>query len=183
MCNTDGLAKLQSTLKCINPTLGLCSVPTDTPPTIPTKLQCLVPMGSVLSSHLSLTEGNFDVICDISSGKVVSPTLIPKVYPDFPFGTVPLFNINQPLTQDDYKFISTLQLTADQAIRLEIETRGQSNNTKWFEARRNRLTCSNFGLVYKRKANLNHSKFVENNIIKSRDISHVPAVRYIWIRQ
>lgn len=46
---------------------------------------------------------------------------------------------------------SSLAMSKEQCIRVEQNTRDQANCPAWFEARRNKLTASNFGLIIKRK--------------------------------
>ena len=43
-------------------------------------------------------------------------------------------------------------LTFSDCIQIEKETRGQTNNPKWFKERERRLTSSNFGKIIKRKS-------------------------------
>lgn len=47
------------------------------------------------------------------------------------------------------EFISSITLSEDSKKKLELETRNQSNNQKWFVERRKRLTASNFGKICK----------------------------------
>lgn len=47
------------------------------------------------------------------------------------------------------EFISSITLSEDSKKKLELETRNQSNNQKWFVERRKRLTTSNFGKICK----------------------------------
>lgn len=47
------------------------------------------------------------------------------------------------------QFIKNLTLTQKEGEVLELETRNQSCNQKWYSERRNRLTASNFGKIIK----------------------------------
>lgn len=47
------------------------------------------------------------------------------------------------------EFIKTIILPITVREQIELETRNQFNNQKWFVERRNRLTASNFGKVCK----------------------------------
>ena len=60
---------------------------------------------------------------------------------------------------------------------IEGETRGQKDNAKWFDMRKNRISSSNFGRVCKRKDNISQEKLV-SELVNGKDISHIPAVKY-----
>lgn len=65
--------------------------------------------------------------------------------------------LNDFLSDDEFKikkkdFIQSITLSEVSKIELELETRNQSNNQKWFEERRKRLTASNFGRVCKMRS-------------------------------
>jgi len=47
------------------------------------------------------------------------------------------------------QFIKNLTLTQKEGEVLELETREESCNQKWYSERRNRLTASNFGKIIK----------------------------------
>jgi len=53
------------------------------------------------------------------------------------------------LEKKKMEFIQTITLSITAREQIELETRNQSNNQKWFNKRRNRLTASNFGKVCK----------------------------------
>jgi len=59
--------------------------------------------------------------------------------------------------------------------KLEIITRQQANTKEWYEARKNRLTASNFGKVIHRKS-APSVKFL-NNLFKIKDI-YAPSLDY-----
>lgn len=48
--------------------------------------------------------------------------------------------------------MQTITLPKSAREQIELETRNQSNNQKWFIERRNRLTASNFGKVCKMRS-------------------------------
>ena len=60
---------------------------------------------------------------------------------------------------------------------IEGETRGQKDNAKWFDMRKNRISSSNFGRVCKHKDNISQEKLV-SELVNGKDISHIPAVKY-----
>ncbi|XP_070537197.1 uncharacterized protein [Ptychodera flava] len=154
--SNEALKELINDLGGLN--LGFCQLSscidnTDTD-MVPTKMGFQVPMGSVLSYQLSLTEGNFDVLCNICTDIIVES--VPETYPTLPVNIVPVFNINGPCTEIISKFMDKLKLSSDESANLEEQTRGQNNNPKWFEARQNRLTSSTFGDVTKRRQHGKH---------------------------
>jgi len=53
------------------------------------------------------------------------------------------------LKNKEIEFIQTITLPITVREQIELETRNQSNDQKWFIERRNRLTASNFGKVCK----------------------------------
>jgi len=72
--------------------------------------------------------------------------------PDENYGLAqPLDNLlpTDELKNKKIEFIQTITLLITVREQIELETRNQSNNQKWFIERRNRLTVSNFGKVYK----------------------------------
>ena len=174
--NNEGATQLFDTLKQINPSLGFCTVFSQKPPTVPTKLKgYMVPSGCVLSYQLSLTEGNFNVITNFPA--LQRPRTVDESFPDLPLASnVPVVGLQMPLTYEEDQFISKLKVPNPSIT--EQETRGQNNNPLWFQIRRYRLTSSNFGLVCKRKLNLSQTKFVQNTILSQKDLSNVPAIKY-----
>ena len=59
--------------------------------------------------------------------------------------------------------------------KLEITTRQQANTKEWYEARKNRLTASNFGKVINRKSA--PSVKILNNLFKIKNI-YAPSLDY-----
>jgi len=62
--------------------------------------------------------------------------------------------LNDFLSDDEFKikkleFIQSITLSEASKIELELETRNQAKNQRWFEERRKRLSASNFGRVCK----------------------------------
>lgn len=55
----------------------------------------------------------------------------------------------QLMIEKKQQFIKNLTLTQKESEVLELETRDQSCNQKWYSERRNRLTASNFGKIIK----------------------------------
>jgi len=84
--NNDGALELQIYLAEINPALGFCTIVSDKPSTEPTKLKnTRVPVGSVLSYQLSLTEGNFNVLTNFPLLIRSSDIAIGDSFPSLPY--------------------------------------------------------------------------------------------------
>jgi len=175
--NNEGTNELLESLKQINPYLGFCSVFSDQPCTVTTKLNnSKVPNGSILSYQLSITEGNFSVLTNFPE-YLRRPRNVGDSFPNLPLDNdVPIVGLQMPLTYDENQIISQLKVT-DPSLT-EQDTRGQSNNPLWHNIRKNRITSSNFGLVCKRRTTLPQTKFVNNNLLFSKDISHIQSIKY-----
>lgn len=90
------------------------------------------------------------------------------------------------------KYLTKLCATTEQCVAIEFETRKQSKNKNWEEARSDRITSSTFGLIFKRK-NLTrpdsilktvlgyYSKFDCESLRWGR--SHEPAARRRYVKQ
>ena len=77
----------------------------------------------------------------------------------------------QPPTKGDMiNFKQALTLTNPERKQLEIETRGQYNQPKWYDQRRCRLTASNCGKVLQRC-----TRAVAREILYPKPPSHLPA--------
>jgi putative phage-type endonuclease len=168
---------LMNDLLEINPDLGWCDV-IDTNEVreedlVPTRFGFSVPIGSMLASHLAISEGNFNVISDLSSVDVRVGD-VPEEYPSFPLRPVPIFNIAQPAD-----VVKRLEMSAADCRKLERDTATQSNSTLWHDERKLRVTASNVGDILRRKSR--HRKFVEDRLVVTKDLSHVPAIA--WGRQ
>jgi len=62
--------------------------------------------------------------------------------------------LNDFLSDEEFKikmleFIQSITLSEASKVQLELETRNQAKNQRWFEERRKRLSASNFGRVCK----------------------------------
>lgn len=72
--------------------------------------------------------------------------------------------------------LSSLEVNEKTQQHLEQMTVGQSENNQWFEARKNRLTASNFGVVCKRRPTTKYTPLVKkilyNEEINSYSIQH-----------
>ena len=84
-------------------------------------------------------------------------------------------------------FIEHCQLSFEQVHQIEISTRGQHKNDAWFEQRSGRITASRFHevatksdtIMKKRgKKVIAYSPLVLNRLVKSADISHIPAIAW-----
>ena len=60
---------------------------------------------------------------------------------------------------------------------VESETRGQKDNAKWFDMRRNIISSSNFWRVCKLKDNMSQEKMVRE-LVNKKNISHIPTAKY-----
>lgn len=140
---------------------------------VKTRLGTTVPVGSVLSYQLSLTEPNFHVAENIDCTGIPESKEKPPEDP-IPFPWEETCELEVPMdVQDEFK----LKLNNTEATEIEKSTRTQSLSDRWFNKRRNRLTASKFGLVMKRKTKNNQS-FIKNTVISKKDLSNVPSVKY-----
>ena len=111
--------------KQINPSLGFCTVFSQEPPTVPTRLKgCMAPSGSLLSYQLSRTEGNFNAITNFPA--LQDPELLMSPSLTFPlpvnFCTSTVVKLQMPLTNEEDQFINKLKvsnpsITEQEAIR------------------------------------------------------------------
>ncbi|KAG5891793.1 hypothetical protein JTB14_006186 [Gonioctena quinquepunctata] len=60
--------------------------------------------------------------------------------------------------------VKIMNCTIEDQKRIEVTTQGQSENPKWYEERKYRLTASRFGEICKRR--LNPGKLVESLLYK-----------------
>ena len=172
--DNNGALSLHEKIKQHFPNLGFAEVFSDSEPTVQTKLSTKVPLGSVLSYQLSLTEGNIQVFTNIPA---VSRLLsIFSTFLDLPYSQYQVVSFYGPLKVEEDTFIHEALPVENPAV-VERETRGQKDNAKWFDMRRNRISSSNFGRVCKRKDNMSQEKMVRESVNR-KDISHIPAVKY-----
>ena len=73
---------------------------------------------------------------------------------------------------------SDLDITHSEASKLEKLTRNQSEDQKWYEERKKRITASNFGIVMKRKKDVN-TTFLKNTFRKNK----FPLLRHLMEKQ
>ena len=73
-------------------------------------------------------------------------------------------------------FCLRIQVSEAEASQLEIKTRGQANNKKWFEARRWRLTASRFGEICRITAKRNMKKLC-SSLVNPANLT-TPAVQH-----
>ncbi|CAB3993641.1 ac transposable element-derived 4 [Paramuricea clavata] len=122
------------------------------------------------------SEGNIQVFTNIPA--LSRPLSIINTFPDLPYSEYQTVSYYEPLQAEEDSFIhETLPVT--NATMIEGETRGQKDNAKWFDMRKNRVSSSNFGQVCKRKDNISQEKLV-SQLVNGKDISHIPAVN--WYR-
>lgn len=80
------------------------------------------------------------------------------------------------LAPDEVKLLSSIEITIEKAHQLFDTTVGQSMISEWYEARKKRLTASNFGLVLLRKK-MPTEAFLRN-IFNPKDLSNVESIRH-----
>lgn len=74
------------------------------------------------------------------------------------------------------EFLLSLQVDDNLREHIEKSTNGQAENDQWFEARKSRLTASNFGTVCKRRPSTKYTPIIKN-ILYSDEI-HSYAVQH-----
>jgi len=158
-------------LKEINPLIGLCQVASlEKTPMVDTRLELRTPVGSVLSYQLGKTEGDFVVTLNleskpetiVSNEKAQNFPWIRRHFPDSVENTI-LRDLN-------------LEITEQEAIQLEKDTKEQALSEAWFQARKYRLTASKFGRILSRKKD--KDSFIKDYLLSPKNLSHVPAVQY-----
>ena len=97
------------------------------------------PKGSVISYQQKLEDG---FVVNVHDG-------VP--FPDLPAADVMLNTVSCPLNKTQTTGLENLKLDLQESYRFEKHTRLQSNNPLWYKIRKNRLTASNIGEIYKRK--------------------------------
>ena len=163
----ENIRKIQEDMAKINPLYGFTyMVNPDTMHTdyVKTKLGSSAPLGSVLSYQLALTEGNFDVFCDMASIDKFQCTQDCKIEanaPNFPAGNFPQPILSDNLPQTSLLYIKNMSLSMEEAHKQEEATREQSNCQQWWDVRKNKFTASKFGELYRKKPNSNLKKFAE----------------------
>lgn len=86
------------------------------------------------------------------------------------------------MDEEDYElekiqFLKILQVTEDTRKDIEQKTIGKSDNSNWFEARKNRLTASNFGTICKRLKTTKYGPTVHRLLYKDNN-EQLPALQY-----
>jgi hypothetical protein len=100
--------------------------------------------------------GQYPRGCVLSYHQRVSSEYIINNYADTTFPTLPVANkmysnVAICLTESQTALMQELELTNDQIINFEIETRVQSSSSLWHRLRKGRITASIIGSVIKRK--------------------------------
>ena len=80
------------------------------------------------------------------------------------------------LAPDEAKLLSSIEITIEKAHQRFDTTVGQSMISEWYEARKKRLTASNFGLVLLCKK-MPTEAFLRN-IFNPEDLSNVESLRH-----
>ncbi|KAL1479807.1 hypothetical protein MTO96_051564 [Rhipicephalus appendiculatus] len=115
--------------------------------------------------------------------EVLLPPEIPCVSVTSPVPSRPeLFKGSQPWHHDSQSFdasqatiLKGLEVTCDEAIELEKNTRRQSESDTWKKARLHRVTASSFGVAVKR---LTWTEKGLHNFTTHRDLSRLRAIQY-----
>lgn len=77
------------------------------------------------------------------------------------------------------EFMQSITLSKYQRDNLEIDTREQSSNSRWFAERRNRLTASDFGKICKMRPTTSCRNTVFNKLYNSSTSVNEPiACKY-----
>ena len=69
---------------------------------------------------------------------------------------------------------TNLEVTYEQMLEIELNTRGQASCERWYNERKHRITASNFGIVLKRRKSI-FPKSILNTILSSSKSSSCPA--------
>jgi putative phage-type endonuclease len=110
------------------------------PKMVPSKFG-LVPAGSVLSYQQRLDD---NIVLNIYDG--VS-------FPDLPVNNVVENCYQTVLTSNQTLKLESLKLSQHNITKFEISTRLQNRSSLWYKLRRDRVTASNIGDIFKRKKN------------------------------
>ena len=148
---------LQEKVRNINPLIGISYMATaddQTTEYTKTSMGNYVPVGSVLSYQLAVSEADFDVSYRKETIEKFPCVHNCKdlVFPDLPIGngTANIDSSNMSLEQKS--IIEDILLSKEQCIELEKNTRDQSSSSLWQDARKKRVTASQFGDVVKQRS-------------------------------
>ena len=72
------------------------------------------------------------------------------------------------------EFIPNLEVTYEQMLEIELNTRGQASCDRWYDERKNRITASNFGIVVKGRKSIFLNSIL-NTLLSSTKSSSCPA--------
>ena len=70
-------------------------------------------------------------------------------------------------------YLETIKISSEQSVKLEKETVGQSNNAKWVESRKMRITSSNAHKIFVRKGN---HEVLATSLLNPLDQSQIPPI-------
>ncbi|XP_064622873.1 uncharacterized protein LOC135485074 [Lineus longissimus] len=171
--------KLVEAMAEINPHLGICqNLDIEQDLYVSTAIGCEALVGSTIGHQLASTEGDFNVSCDTSATDSLREGFDLTCSPILPTTLGPSVNLDRyNMSEQCKKLVGNLDISLEGAHELESKTVGQSTNELWTTSRSNRLTASNFGLIFKRKAAFT-DKFTRSVLTDVKDLSHVPAIRY-----
>ena len=168
----NDMSSLIQMMSAIDPSLGICNLNHSKRETVQTSMGFHASVGSVLSYQLAVCEGDFSVTSMLSPSDTVND--IPDKYPALPLNSTEMFQVkstNPQVTQ----YLQKVQVNKEESIKLERDTLGQNTNQKWYDVRKERLTCSTFGLILQRKTVTD--KFLKDLVVP-KNIAHVPAIKY-----
>ena len=155
--DSQRLITTQEKVRDINPLMGITYMASpDSQETeyVRNSMGNFVPVGSVLSYQLAITEANFDVHYSKESVEAFPCTYQcePVDYPDLPIGHIKTMINTSHLIPDHRTFVEDLKISQDESIRLERETRDQTSSDTWWQARSKRVTASKFSEIAKQRS-------------------------------
>lgn len=117
--------QLLNTLKSAGQQLGVCQVNQGetTSSTVMTKMGFAAPVGSVLSYQLSISEGSFEVLCNLPPMQPTA-TLATGKCPALPHIASPRMTMPDNTPAGVVNFMQKLDLTLDEAVVLEKNHNG-----------------------------------------------------------
>lgn len=86
--------------------------------------------------------------------------------------------MNKDFENEKTQFLKSLQVTDEEKKDTKHKTVGQAENNNWFEARKNRLTASNFGSICKRLKTTKYGGPTVRRILYQDINDDLPALQY-----
>ncbi len=120
-------------------------------------------VGSPLSYQLQAVEFNFKILSNIKEGNRSISSTPDSMMPGLPLVCIKendkLIPTDWDLSQNESSYLKSIQVSMEEALKLEKETTNQSQNPKWMELRKQRITSTKAHSVFIRKRN--HKTLVE----------------------